>query len=340
MKKLVKRGLVFTLISLTLLSSLAVATLPGQNQVLIRIIGNGGGLAEMQFRSALSNLQLIAQVCHNSQGVCRLSDTNRKLLNLLLENNILDTSKIHLEFFNPEDNDTIFDYRDNDPLFMAVSARHLYASTWHNQNIIPKKFSDLISLAFAGWVERPHVASIFKNNGYTLEDLAQLGTALYSYPINESHSFSFSSRPISVHHLKLGNLNLADQFALLAVETPQQTFDLTPALTENLKLFVKKLVVQNVELCTAEETQSLRLREFKAKRQPNDFEVSGSLTATCGSKTFRSLFVFSTEIFSQPELNTVHTDHLNMRFYSVSLIKTPSSMTCNSVLESDDKPSK
>ena len=193
----------------------------------IRLIGRGGGYAEMQALTALAKLKNYLAPCIQDRKLCGLSEENHKVLVEVEKLGLLNTSHARLEFFTSTASGDVFRFNEYDGSYLAINTHALYTPDGK-----PGNYSSILSTVFAAWFSRPPV----------LEHLQSLMPGKY---INFFYLFDYIFRTVNVNEtdLTLSNGTIFREIrifmngktdVLVALEKPDMTVDLTPSFRKML----------------------------------------------------------------------------------------------------------
>jgi hypothetical protein len=127
----------------------------------IRIIGKGGGYAEMVALTLLSRVGEVAKTCESS---CGLNNEETRILSELRERDLLNTRSAKIEFFSDaQSEDEVRYYEDSS---IGISSRHIYLSDQR-----PAPLVVIAELVMQAWLMRPEVVQV--ESGANLQTLAR-----------------------------------------------------------------------------------------------------------------------------------------------------------------------
>lgn len=264
--------------------SILLIFLSFQADASIRLIGRGGGYAEMKALTALAKLKSYLAPCIQDRKNCGLSEENHRILVEIEKLGFLNTSHARLEFFTSSDPGDVFRYNEYDGSYLAMNTSTLYTIDGK-----PGRFSAILITVFAAWFSRPPV-------------VAQLQELMPRNHINFFYLFDHIFRKVNMNEtdLTLTNGSVFREVridmdgktdVLIALEQSDQTIDLTPAISKKL-------------ICTNGAAKIIEVANFF---QEGDY-VIGRIRWTCGEGVtregrFHMMHNFSKEKYS-PELLT------------------------------------
>lgn len=118
----------------------------------IRLIGRGGGYAEMKALTALSKLKNYLAPCIQDRKNCGISEEDHKILVEVERRGLLDTSHARLEFFTSSVPGDVFRFEEYDGSYIGINSASLYTPDGK-----PGNYSSIISTVLTAWFLRPPV---------------------------------------------------------------------------------------------------------------------------------------------------------------------------------------
>ncbi len=193
----------------------------------IRLIGRGGGYAEMQALTALARLKNYLAPCVQDRKNCGLSEENHRVLVEVEKLGLLNTTHARLEFFTSSEPGDVFRFNEYDANYVAINTNALY-----NIEGKPGTYSSILLSVFTAWFNRPPV-------------LAHLQTLMKGKPFDFFYLFDHIFRNVSVNetNLTLSNGSIFREVriymdgktdVLIAMEHQYRTLDLTPFIRRKL----------------------------------------------------------------------------------------------------------
>ncbi|MGE3680769.1 MAG: hypothetical protein AB7G93_03510 [Bdellovibrionales bacterium] len=192
-------------------------------EVGIRLIGNGGGLAEMQTMGLLNRMDRLVEPCIQRPELCHLSQNEHEFLRATLAEWKLG-KQAKLGFFDPTDPDEDYRYRVDDSEYLAISSHLIY-----DDLKAPKAISDLTQIAFVGWLLRPAAQDLLDRFGMDKPILISLGAKIFEHFVAEDEVL-VRNESDQLHAIQLRNRSGEAVEAFLALERAEVSHDLSSIL--------------------------------------------------------------------------------------------------------------
>lgn len=227
----------------------------------IRVINNGGGMAEMQALTALANIKSHFMPCLYREGFC--TEVQRNAIETLDQEGSFNTAFAELEFFVPHSDQpsAIYQFRAENENYLSVASPSLY---WPSNQA--KSYDDIFKAIVKGWLLRPTV------------DASAAKVAL-------EWANEWQSRVVS-------SFSVGDERRLLAIDS-------ISALTSQKILTVVEQSKESAEDLTSLISAQLQcstgpseLVSFSPKSIENNF-ILGKLTWQCGPMLKEASFAMS-----------------------------------------------
>ena len=228
----------------------------------IRVINNGGGMAEMRALTALANLRIHFMPCLlGDNSLC--TEEQRRAIQKLDQDSAFDTSMAELEFFSSNQNGwhEYFRFSETNLNYLSILSAHLY-----NQSHESKSSREIFESIAQAWLSRPHIDSGAAT--IAVGWLKQVRTEIRP-------SFAFATeRQLNVILSQRLESNIKK---IAVIEVNKSTAkDLTMAINAQLP-------------CVANQAEIV---EFTPKSIEHDL-ILGSLDWRCGPTTSRAKFAMS-----------------------------------------------
>ncbi len=227
----------------------------------IRVIGGGGGLAEMETLSLLTKLSMLVEPCRMAPALCGLTGSESGLLNLIVSGKLADTSETKLEFGPRGATEGTVVYDVKQPNRLNISSNSLYYRDGE-----PKEANELAKIIFKAWLNRPSAARIWTASGYTEQILESLAYKAFL-------RWKFEEKTLEMEHGRLRAINLLDErnsvaaFAFLERKTTTQ--DISKKLAEVLN-------------CNGGSTQLIRIQNLAL----DGSAVTARVEWKCGAEVY------------------------------------------------------
>lgn len=241
----------------------------------IRIIGKGGGYAEMVALTVLSRIPHLAMSCQTLPGHCGLSEAEQSLLSQLIELGVLDTKSAELEFFSDSSSADEIRYLSDAKSLVLLSSRHLYLADQK-----PAPMNHIASQVLHGWLLRPESTSIFADDPAVIDGLKTLSQKLAQNFKASEQTLRLEQSDRSLHVLE------STGTVRLLLEENKVLTDLTELLRQ--------------QAC-AEDGEILGLNELFQDHGV----VVGRLKARCGQSSFAARMLLEIPQDGKPRIHIV-----------------------------------